>query len=350
MMDFGGDFGRAPVILHYQPATDVILNGEDARIESAHIVTHVICSPLGLHSTSCPHHGGRYFKENRADYRLLPGGPRCEEYARQGCIVYATARNPSSVKFVSADIHILKLDVVDDEQVKSVVKTVIKNEGKIDILVNNAGMGCAGPLVDTPVDVIQNVFNANTFSVMRMVQAVFPHMAARKSGEVVNVGSISGELPLAWNGVYSSSKAAMRSLSDVLWMEFKPFNISVTHISAGSVHSNLAKKALGTSLCMSEDSFYKAYTEQIIKRILHGKPPDSLPADEFARQVVTATLLPNPPRYMTLGKSSTYFWLLSWLPREWALNHMWNIVQKLGVSESPSPSASKQNGHAEISS
>ncbi|KAJ3529385.1 hypothetical protein NM688_g7860 [Phlebia brevispora] len=122
------------------------------------------------------------------------GAYLCEEYVRQGCIVYATARNPSSMKFTSPEIRMLKLDVVDDEQVKSVVQTVIDKEGRIDILVNNAGMGCAGPLTDTPVDVIKNVFDANTFSVMRMVQAVFPHMAARKSGLVVNVGSISGEM------------------------------------------------------------------------------------------------------------------------------------------------------------
>ena len=107
---------------------------------------------------------------------------------------------------------------------------------------------------------------------------------------------------------------------------------------------------LGTGVHMSENSFYKAYEEQIVKRILAGKPPDSLPADDFARQVVSATLSPSPPRYMTLGKSSTYFWLLSWLPREWALNYLWNLVQRLGVSESPSPSATKQNGHAEVTS
>lgn len=127
-------------------------------------------------------------------------------------MVYATARNPKAMEFTHPAIHMLKLDVVNDEEVQSVVKTIIDNEGKIDILVNNAGAGTAGmfimlvrrachhsydiagALVDTPVDAVKNIFEANTFSVIRMSQAVFPHMAARRSGEIVNIGSISGEM------------------------------------------------------------------------------------------------------------------------------------------------------------
>ncbi|KAF7798543.1 hypothetical protein EIP86_009764 [Pleurotus ostreatoroseus] len=245
--------------------------------------------------------------------------------------------------FTHPDIHMLQLDVVNDDEVQSVVRTVIEKEGKIDILVNNAGAGTAGALVDTPVDAIKNIFEANTFSIMRMVQAVFPHMAARRSGEIVNIGSISGEIPIAWNGVYSSSKAAVRGFSDVLWMEFKPFNISVTHVSAGSVHSNLAKKALGSGVHMPDDSFYRPYAAQITKRILAGKPPDSLSADEFARRVAVASLKPQPPRYMTLGKMSSLWWLLSWFPRTWVLNLLWNNVQKMGA---PVSQPAETNGHA----
>ncbi len=130
--------------------------------------------------------------------------------------------------------------------------------------------------------------------------------------------------------MYSASKAAVRGFSDVLWMEFKPFNINVTHISAGSVHSNLAKKALGSGVHMPDDSFYKLYAEQITKRILAGKPADSLPADEFARRVAAASLASQPPRYMTLGKMSVLWWLLSWFPRTWVLNQVWKNVQKIG--------------------
>ena len=69
----------------------------------------------------------------------------CEEYALQGCKVYATARRVESMAtFQSPYVEKLALDVLSDEQVKDVVKVVIEKEGHIDILVNNAGVNCGG--------------------------------------------------------------------------------------------------------------------------------------------------------------------------------------------------------------
>lgn len=69
----------------------------------------------------------------------------CEEYAKQGCKVYATARRLEAMAtFLNPNVEKLALDVLSDEQVKAVVQTVIENEGRIDVLVNNAGVNCAG--------------------------------------------------------------------------------------------------------------------------------------------------------------------------------------------------------------
>ena len=70
---------------------------------------------------------------------------RCEQFAEQGCKVYATARNIEKMQgFTHAGIEKLTLDVKNDEDVKRVVEDVIDREGSIDILVNNAGVGCFG--------------------------------------------------------------------------------------------------------------------------------------------------------------------------------------------------------------
>ena len=70
---------------------------------------------------------------------------RCEQFAEQGCKVYATARNIEKMQgFTHAGIEKLTLDVTNDEDVKRVVGDVIDREGSIDILVNNAGVGCFG--------------------------------------------------------------------------------------------------------------------------------------------------------------------------------------------------------------
>ena len=110
-------------------------------------------------------------------------------------------------------IHKLELDVTNDESVHAAVKTVIEREGQIDILVNNAGMsnsgGCAsfmivlprgaqttsvGAVIDIGMDEIIQTFNTNVFSIVRMAKAVIPHMAARKTGMIVTIGSIGGHM------------------------------------------------------------------------------------------------------------------------------------------------------------
>ena len=68
------------------------------------------------------------------------GGALCEEYARAGCIVYASARRLEAMDGLAAtgDIRKIKLDVNDAKNVEDVVQTIIDAEGHIDILVNNA--------------------------------------------------------------------------------------------------------------------------------------------------------------------------------------------------------------------
>ena len=66
---------------------------------------------------------------------------------------------------------------------------VVKESGQIDILINNAGMAAPGPVADISVDKVKQVFETNFFAVMRLSQAAFPHMAARRTGLIVNVAS-----------------------------------------------------------------------------------------------------------------------------------------------------------------
>ena len=118
--------------------------------------------------------------------------------------MYATARRPAAMEsFKDSNISTLKLDVTSDEDVAEVVKTVLDREGRVDIIVNNAGGPCSGPLMEIPLDRAQQTFDTNLFAVLRLSQAVFPHMAARRSGTIVNIGSITGDtcVPLPLDAV-----------------------------------------------------------------------------------------------------------------------------------------------------
>ena len=114
--------------------------------------------------------------------------------------------------FTQANIERLALDVTNDANVKEVIATIIEREGRVDIVVNNAGAPChgtsasvkpaclsdtdvdAGPLLDRSIEDIAAVFDANALSVLRVCKAAVPHMAARKHGLIVNIGSVVGEM------------------------------------------------------------------------------------------------------------------------------------------------------------
>ena len=73
---------------------------------------------------------------------------RCEEFARQGCKVYASSRRIESIEDFGGDATIerIALDVTSDESVRDVLNHIIEKEGKIDVVVNNAGF--IGPGTD----------------------------------------------------------------------------------------------------------------------------------------------------------------------------------------------------------
>ncbi|PCH34064.1 oxidoreductase [Wolfiporia cocos MD-104 SS10] len=250
----------------------------------------------------------------------------CEEFASRGCKVYATARRMEAMdKLGHANIVKLRLDVTDDANVTDVVQTIIDREGKIDVLVNNAGILSTGAIADVPMDKVIKTFDANVFAVLRLVKAVFPHMATRKSGAIVNIGSLMGDIPTPWSGIYCATKASLRSISETLWMECSPFNISVTHVSAGGVRSNISTTAI-KSVSLPEGSFYSGWFDSMVKRTDMSQIATSMPTEDFARKVVTAVLSRSPPRYMTLGDKSGLFQLFHWLPKRFVFWIIWTAI------------------------
>lgn len=252
----------------------------------------------------------------------------CNEFAQQGCKVYATSRKVESIgDFADSLVEKLALDVTSDEAVERVVKHIAEVEGKIDVVVNNAGLFYAGPLADQAMEDVKANFDTNTFSVLRMAKAVIPVMAKRRSGVIVNIGSIVGEIATPWNGLYCASKAAVQSISDVLSMECKPLNISVFHVAPGGIQSNLSANGV-LRFSLPDDSLYTAFIPNILQRIHASQAPGSMSADAFAKEVVTKALRKSPPSYLSTGSNATLFAVFKWLPKAWVLWLMWRVYSK----------------------
>ncbi|KAF7979385.1 hypothetical protein HWV62_42478 [Athelia sp. TMB] len=252
----------------------------------------------------------------------------CEEFAFQSCKVYATSRNVASMTgFKHDSIQKLAMDVNNAEDIERVVNRILVAEGRIDILVNNAGVMGIQPLLDLSMEKIQKTFETNTFAALRTAKAVVPSMAGRRSGLVVNIGSIVGNITTPWNGIYSASKAALHALTEVLAMECRPFSVDVMLVAPGAIRSNIASNQ-EAGFTLPENSMYGRYLPGILARLHSSQDTNSMPTHEFARLVVGKCLQKNPPFYVTAGGNATLFAILAYLPRAFIMWLMWRRFSK----------------------
>jgi NADP-dependent 3-hydroxy acid dehydrogenase YdfG len=165
------------------------------------------------------------------------GRDLAQRLTNAGYSVVATARKIETLEGVAAALK-LSLDVTDADSINQAVTRTLQQFGRIDVLVNNAGYGVRGALEEVPVELAQQLFDVNVFGVLRMIQAVVPHLRKQKSGRIINVSSIAGKLPTPVNGTYSASKFALEALSDTLRFELSAFGIEVVVIEPGAIKTN----------------------------------------------------------------------------------------------------------------
>ncbi|KAK4430604.1 Short-chain dehydrogenase RED1 [Sesamum alatum] len=231
------------------------------------------------------------------------GHALASEFATRGCLVVATARSLTSISDFQEDprFFLQELDVSSDESVRHALSTVLERFGRIDIVVNNAGVQCVGQLAEVPLSAIEQTFNTNVYGTLRLIQAVVPHMASRKKGKIVNVGSVTALAPGPWSGAYTASKAAIHAISDTLRYELRPFGIDVINVVPGAIKSNIGNSALATYNRMPEWKLYKPFEEGIRARATLSQGPNSTPSEEFAKKTVNEVLKEKPHPWLSLG-------------------------------------------------
>jgi short-subunit dehydrogenase len=166
-----------------------------------------------------------------------------------------------------------------------------------------------------------------------VIQAVFPAMAARRAGRIVNVGSMVGIVPTPWVGAYSGAKAGLHLLSEALRMEVAPFGIDVIVVEAGGVRSRVADNAP----CHSRTRHYEPIAPHIERRA-RASQESPMSAEEFARRVSDAVLSPKAPRAVRVGGGIGALGVLEWLPvrlRDRLFRRMFGLEALRGLLDAP---------------
>jgi NAD(P)-dependent dehydrogenase (short-subunit alcohol dehydrogenase family) len=156
-----------------------------------------------------------------------------DRLAADGFRVFGTARKPARDDVDG--IAMLPLDVTNDRSVAACVKTVIDRGGQLDVVVNNAGYLLAGAVEEATIDQAKAQLETNFFGVVRMTQAVLPHMRERKAGHLITISSLAGLVPVPFWGYYNASKFAVEGLLETLRHEVRPFGIQVAMVEPGAI-------------------------------------------------------------------------------------------------------------------
>jgi NAD(P)-dependent dehydrogenase (short-subunit alcohol dehydrogenase family) len=159
----------------------------------------------------------------------------------RGDKVIATGRNSDKLSALSnTGAHLLKLDVTSPlGELKEIAKQAEAVYGRIDVLVNNAGYIEMGTIEETTPERTFQQFNTNVFGLLNVTRAFVPYMRERRSGTVVNIGSIGGWEGIAGAGLYCASKAVITTLSEALKNELVPFGVEVHCIEPGYFATSL---------------------------------------------------------------------------------------------------------------
>lgn len=162
----------------------------------------------------------------------------------EGWNVIATMRDPSGSDLAERDnLLVTRLDVTDPASIAAAVAAGIDRFGAIDVLLNNAGYGAYGPLEAFSADRIRRQFDTNVIGLLEVTKAVLPHMRARRSGSIVNISSIGGQITFPLGTLYHGTKFAVEGLSEALHYELEPLGIRVCIVEPGMINTDFGGRS-----------------------------------------------------------------------------------------------------------
>jgi NAD(P)-dependent dehydrogenase (short-subunit alcohol dehydrogenase family) len=215
------------------------------------------------------------------------GAATARHFQANGWNVIATMRNPEAHTELAdlENVHLARLDVTDSSSISTSVNEGIERFGRIDVLLNNAGYGAYGALEAFTMDRIRRQFDTNVIGLFEVTKAVLPHMRQNRSGTIINISSIGGQITFPLGSLYHGTKFAVEGLSEALHYELEPLGIHVRIVQPGMIKTNFG----GSSFDLAMDEALPEYapTAEAMGR-LFGKLAANPSAPETVADVIWA--------------------------------------------------------------
>lgn len=134
------------------------------------------------------------------------------------------------------------MDVTDRPGILGFRDRVLKKFGRVDVALSNVGIGFFGPFEEVNLEKALKCLEINVIGTAAIFQAFIPSMRERRSGKLIAVSSLVGQIPFPFESIYSASKFAVEGMVNSLKFEVEPFGLKVALIQPAQVSTSFAAK------------------------------------------------------------------------------------------------------------
>lgn len=198
-----------------------------------------------------------------------------ERLAKEKFSLILTGRRNNRLEMIKADIerqyetkvYTLCFDVREYSQVEKAIATLPDEWQSIDILVNNAGLAAGlAPIHTALLSDWDEMIDTNIKGLLYVTRLISPGMVARKSGHIINLGSIAGKMVYPNGAVYCATKHAVKALTEGMRMDFLPYGIRVSEVGPGAVETEFSFVRFKGDQ-QRADQVYKGFTPLVAEDI-----------------------------------------------------------------------------------
>jgi len=200
-------------------------------------------------------------------------------FAREGAKVVLAARRREKLEQLAGEISegggsasIVLTDVSSEADVIGLFRQTMEAHGQVDILVNNAGTAVGKPTDEMTLAEWQKVIDVNLTGAFLCSREAFKVMKPRRSGRILNIGSISAKMPRPNAAPYTASKYALEGLTHSLAVDGRQYGIAASVLQPGNVVSEIWGNA--TELVKTREGMMRAEDLAKIAVLMVSLPPE----------------------------------------------------------------------------
>jgi NAD(P)-dependent dehydrogenase (short-subunit alcohol dehydrogenase family) len=165
-------------------------------------------------------------------------------FAREGAHLVIASRSRAKLEATADELRaqgstvvVVPTDITDEAQVVALFERTVREFGRLDILVNNAGAFDGGPLETLSLETWRNVIDVNLTGPFLCTREALKIMKPQRQGRIINMGSISAQMPREDSAPYTTSKFALAGLTRSTALEGRAFGISASCLHPGNTAS-----------------------------------------------------------------------------------------------------------------